>query len=510
MKENNFEKQVQQKMDELKLNPSEEVWQKVSVAIAKGKNVRRIFAIVFLFLLLISSGIFITWNLTSGGKINNAVLEKNNPAKTNNLNNQRTDNNKQKIDDASDIPESGKKIKADNNMNILKQIPLTKKTGIQQKTTLIPEPSNTINRIPAETQANNKNFKNDTQEKKIAAINKTNITNYNTRRKLKVLISHAVPGGSANETSSVINDTVKTNGAVIIPFINDVAIINQVTGSVSREKIEIKDQVKDKLAAIPTTDNKKAGEVKKPMQAKQKGEWDMGINFSLGVAATQNAYLGIIGFGGNDEFKSYSSPAQSTSGNSGQVSGISFIPSKIKTGPGFVLGVFLEKSISPKTNFIVGLNYKKYSSAMMIGNRVDSSNNFSRANFFYRSGNQRSYKNNFHFIELPLALRFKLSKQNRLPFYLNTGVSISQLIGSDALQFESQSGNYYSDNSVFNKTQVSISAGLLFSLSGHAKNPILLGPDVNFSLNKMAKSGLYDNRHYSYFGIQVRKSIGKK
>ena len=76
MQENNFEKQVQQKTDELKLKPSDEVWQKVAVAIAKRKSDRRVFAIVFLLLLFISSAIFIIWDLESGRKINKRFQKK--------------------------------------------------------------------------------------------------------------------------------------------------------------------------------------------------------------------------------------------------------------------------------------------------------------------------------------------------------------------------------------------------------------------------------------------------
>ncbi len=47
MQENNFEKQVQQKLDELKLDPSESVWQNVYAKIKRKKienqDKRRIF-----------------------------------------------------------------------------------------------------------------------------------------------------------------------------------------------------------------------------------------------------------------------------------------------------------------------------------------------------------------------------------------------------------------------------------------------------------------------------------
>jgi hypothetical protein len=84
------------------------------------------------------------------------------------------------------------------------------------------------------------------------------------------------------------------------------------------------------------------------------------------------------------------------------------------------------------------------------------------------------------------------------------------LIGSNALQFDTASGKYYSNNNLLNKTQANLSIGALFGLSSLAKNPLLIGPDINFGLNKIAKANLYSDRRYSYFGLRLQKNFGKK
>ena len=53
MQEQNFEKQVQQKMEELNLTPSTPVWQRVEQEIRKKKDRRRLVLWVFLFLFLV-------------------------------------------------------------------------------------------------------------------------------------------------------------------------------------------------------------------------------------------------------------------------------------------------------------------------------------------------------------------------------------------------------------------------------------------------------------------------
>jgi hypothetical protein len=161
------------------------------------------------------------------------------------------------------------------------------------------------------------------------------------------------------------------------------------------------------------------------------------------------------------------------------------------------------------------LNFKTISSSLTTGSRVDSSafyssNSFRLSDFYYRNGTKAKYKNHFNFIELPVGFRVQLGKAKKLPVYLNTGISIAQLISSNALQFDAATGNYFQDNHVLNKTQFGISAGLLFSVTKNLSYPFLLGPDINFSLNKMAASGLYKSRHYSYIGILLQKTLSKK
>jgi hypothetical protein len=243
----------------------------------------------------------------------------------------------------------------------------------------------------------------------------------------------------------------------------------------------------------------------------QKSKWKLGFNFSAGGVAMQNGVLGVIGLGNADEAKTYAAYSPVTGGSTGSATTPVAAPSTIDPGFGFVLGAFLQKNISPNMSLLFGLNYKRYSSSMMVGGRVDSSflSNMNSGRVSYRSGSSTEYKNNFHFLELPVALQFRVTKQNKLPVYIYSGLTIAQLIGSNALQFTAQPGSYYSDNGLFNKTQVNVSAGILFSLSRRAKNPFLLGPDINFSLSEMANSGLYKDRHYSYLGIVLQKRIGK-
>src|SRR6476659_4225224 len=61
MEENKFEKQVQQKMDDLKIHPSDAVWEKIEARIEKRRRpVRGLFLLIFLCVLL--TGSYVLWN----------------------------------------------------------------------------------------------------------------------------------------------------------------------------------------------------------------------------------------------------------------------------------------------------------------------------------------------------------------------------------------------------------------------------------------------------------------
>ncbi|MEP7143780.1 MAG: outer membrane beta-barrel protein [Ferruginibacter sp.] len=510
MQENNFEKQVQQKTDELKLKPSDEVWQKVAVAIAKRKNDRRVFVLFYLLLLIICTSVFIMWDHSSNKKINDTISKNSDGDKTNHAGEQINDSNARQIAGALHREKTGNKNSAVAQQGLIKDIPPIKKTASHKRTAPVQLPVEKTISVAVGEPADNNNITVYKKDEKRGVDGNTKKISYETKQQPTISVSNGNPVDLASEMTGSA-DTSKTKIARLTPVINEVAINERIVDPVSKENTGIKMQAKDTMAEIQKTGLEKNISTKSLPQQKQKINWKIGFTLSAGVATTQNGYLGIIGPGSNDEFKSYLDPAQSSNGgNAGQGPYIPHVPSKIKAGTGFVLGIFVQKNISPKANFLLGLNYKTYSSRMMIGNRVNNSNSyFSLDNVFYSSGSMEAYKNHFHFLELPVSFRYRLGKQNRLPIYLKAGVAISKFIGSNALQFDT-AGYYYKNNDLLNKTQLSVSAGLLFSFPGHAKNAILIGPDINFSLNKMARSGLYKDRHYSYFGIQVQKSIGKK
>ena len=510
MPENEFEKEVQQKMDGLKLKPSAEVWQHVADVIIKRKTDRRVVAFIFLALFLTVAGILIyTSHNENRGHLANKIL----PGKANAI---TTDNVKNLNPQTTNNIENSKLHRKD---------PVIDKANILQKNT---GKTGIANHQKTATELLSVKSASPIKERKIINENSVAVKNtiysstkkiqYKGKQQLSLKVTNGVAADDLKEIPVVNSSTEQTIVSTTDSSENATGIKDIVMRPVIKNTIDSSESVSHITTLVIEENNKKNIIQKKSKQIKQNNNWQLGFNFSLGVTTTQNGYLGVIGAGNSDASKAYNSADQVTSSpNNGQASYTVYHPSKINPGAGITAGIFMQKSISSKTIIVLGLNYKTYSSVMMVGYKVDSvlygSNNAtlnSAERIFYRSGVDRKYKNHFHFIELPLAVHIKLTNKSKPAIYLNAGIAIAQLIGSNALQFDTASGKYYRNNNMLNKTQANISAGLLFALSRRAKNPFLIGPDINIGLNKLAETGLYGNRRYSYFGCRLQKNMGKK
>ena len=500
MQENNFEKEVRQKASELKIKPSEEVWQKVAATIGKRKTDRRVFAYVLLMLLFIGSALFIVWDKTSGDN-GTTIIKETGTLTKNESKRQQADTT---VNIESDLIQPHEHAIDSKKIDITQ--PVTRKKGGLQTAKKINIRSNKVLTI-ASTRG--------TIEDGITSGNVTDKRNskrikYETGQKTSAQIRQAAPADNEDDVEIATNPVDEHPTGKMILLSHELVNLPYKDAFIKNKLIT--DGPKAPLTTTNTGISDVLPAVKITPDLKPKSSWQFGLNLSAGIAATRNGYLGIIGPGSWDESKAFAD-IQSNSGtstsNTAPPTATSYVPSKISSGMGFSIGFHVQRNVSAKAGVSIGLNYKRLSSAMSIGSRVDTGVFYNQYNSD-RVGSRKNYHNHFNFIELPVSIHYRISKSHQLPVYLNTGISISQLLSSDALQFDTQSGNYYSNNALFNKTQLNVAAGLLFALSRRSNNSLLVGPDINFSLTKMAATGLYKDRRYSYFGILLHKKIGKK
>jgi hypothetical protein len=452
MEQNNFEKDIQQKMGELKIAPSDSVWPNIEKHIGKKKKERRAIFIIIAFLLFLSLGGL--WFINS---------------KT---------NNQQKNEPIANILEKGSKP-TNNPDSSLKQKLIDK--GIFSK-------SDTASII-----SKNSKIKINSVEKNTFNPKKLIITSSKNKS--------ALSRRTKNEenyfvTDNKNNSSTKKDGIIETKIKEEVASLQNENKNDSLTEQSKIPNIKKETA--PTKDSLTKINQKK----NKKHPWNFGVTFSVGTSvrmknSIQANYLNTYG--------------NITAG--GIPVGYSN-PSEVKSSASFNAGVFLEKNISDKNKISFGISYQYFSFVNKVGSTiVPSGNNLSlnSSGNFYGVGNTfKSYRNQFHFLEIPVSFNFRINKSKNVPIFWNAGINVSELISSNALQFQSNPGMYYHDNSLLNKTQFGLHTGFSVILFTKEKTPITIGPYFYYSPTNIANKGLYGKTHFSSFGIRAEMLFRKK
>jgi hypothetical protein len=460
MEENKFEKQIQQKMDELKIHPSDSVWEKIAIRLERKKRPNRgILLFLLLFCVFLAGGYFL-WNTgqhltTEGNNSEKNYSEKSIPG----------------------IPE----IKSNNNSVATNKAD----PGIKIKKI------NTVGNGPIKNNIN-KNSSLRYQlpfAKKIIKINSgENATVvFSKQQEIKEEISENIyPKPGIVQPGEILPENEKINPGIkdsTDNTLNKDVLSNLVSSK--EEKANVKDTLKKMQASSETTKHTK------------KNKWKPGLLFSGGISGVGNNFLGLV------NSRSYAD----LNANGGQAGGPGTIPlappSKTKSGFGFMAGVFAERNISAKASLVLGINFKSFNTSNKVGTRNDTTGLFDSRNTV------NSYNNHYNFIELPVTLKIRIGRGKNMPLFWQGGLVVSELISSNALQFNPNSGLYYSDNSIFNKTQIGLNTSLSAALFSKQKNSILIGPYFYYSATGLANEGLYNNKHFVFTGLRTEIIFGK-
>ncbi len=469
MEQNKFEKNVQHKLDELKIQPSGSVWLNVEKRIEKKNQRRRTaFILFFLFLILLSGSYWLF-----------------NSEKENKVQSQKTENISKK-----NIAKSTLK----KNDSSLYQFKVFDKNYTNKSLSKSSKISVILNEVNQGTESPYKRKSKKSTFFKKGSL-KTNIQNV-----------------SASESESQFESGDKN----VIKLQNDLPgekkdLAKQEEGKIKMdiEKSEQKNVDKDSL--INLAESKKNQEAdstnpivnsKKLINSINKRKWNLGITLSGGKSMVANDPLGIDNSSNSDYL---SNPNQSSGGGGVPVY---FLNSKPRNSFAFIGGVLIEKNIFDKQKIIIGINYKYFSTTINVGPKIDSIQ--TAYNSISSTSTSNNFRNNFNYIELPVSLKFQLGNSKSLPIYWQAGISFSQLISSNALQYKSNPGVYYNDNSLFNKTQFGLNTGFSATLFSKQKAFLNIGPYFYYGTSKLANEGLYSKKHFSFIGISTEFLFNKK
>ena len=479
MQENNFERQVQQKMDGLTLSPSAEVWQKMQLELEKKRNKKKGWVIIIVLFICLTGGglIFIP-------KHSKTTISKNDVIKNNTAAN-----------DASAItnklPEKkslNKKLNTQSkNESLIQQNKLNKKqvtSNIADKT--IVSTTNINKGVKAKQISNTANT---------GAIFKQQKFSRQTAAKARIQVTNAeVETVSTEGLPMRLSKQLALFSLLKMENHKDITHSTFINNSFCKRLPLLNEKAVSKYVIV--TEKSKRNIVEKHKNV------SLIISFGIGQTATASKFLGATAN------RSYYDNAGSfgNNGTPGSVNSASNIPSSVKPATGLFFGIAATKQISPKSSLSIGLQYQFSSTSISVGQAIvtpDSSKAFA-------SGNSNNYNNKYHFIQIPIEFSTQLSHFKRHNLFLNTGVSLSQLLHTNALQFSNTAGRYFMSNDYFNKTIIGLSAGLSINLLKDNEAPLLLGPVFSYSLTAIADKGLYDKSHYGFLGIRLQKVIKKK
>lgn len=568
MSDHEFEKQVQQKLGELKLRPSDAVWMEVEKNIRDKKRRRRFLWLwsAALLVTLATSGVVLYHytsrtitigettaqttpaTLPSSAQSNsNSTTNTVSPNSTNtqaspilpNVASEPVVGNRQSAigNEPGEIPpaeataSTGNRETANVKRESPKFVPQNQQSAISNdEDEAITTPLTARNNITTTVKHNDKKFvknKKKTTSPKTEAggevhpVDQPELTNVDQTPQPDALTS-ATPALSANGL-----DSITTNKAATEPFSN-----------------------LPLSALMPDSATSANAIAAMPIQRKKASVWHWGVRADAGYSRISVSKLfqlkGLLGtqksYAEDLAQRSYSSPTASTTQQFLNVAA-GVMPVKVASPiqPDFSasFGVFIQRTISPRLKVSVGLEYSYMSVNTNVGKAFDSpitvnvgTNSLKIVNKYYESpgyvdtvrGTYASIQNQgtgqvfysqnkryrFHYIEIPVLLNWQINKGRRLPpIVFEGGVSIGRMFTADALHYEGVKGVYYEDNSLFNKTQFNFVTGLSVGLFQKSKHPIWIGPDLRYSLNGLVKKDVSKGQYIWSTGISFKMLLGR-
>ena len=440
---NNFEKQVQQKMDELRFAPTAPVWEQIEKQIRAKKDRRRLIIWLPLIVLLTGTGIWLLRN-ENIGKVGDVVIQK---------------TERQTV--INHDPVAGKAVP---HTKIATPIEENISSSIRE----IPTSQKIVDRIAADA-------------KKSGEAGR--------------IKGHATADSNKDMSGDYTADAVMS-GTLVIE--NGESVIEHLIPEryISQHLMEMpvftfwKDSV-ERRTLVPGNNVLDDSSIVSDKKAKA-SHWEAGIAAGAG-------YSGVS--------KSFDVIPAALQADAGSVTGSYNSSNGYKSSPvnkhiAFSIGARFKKDISSRTSFALGIDYRFYSTSIKVGQErfqdtIVATNRSINSFYMGYGANLQDYSNQFHFIALPVSLEWKVG--DRLPVYLEASFAINQMIYTNGLVFDGRTGIYYSDKKAYNKTQLMTGLGLSYEL---LKRKLFIGPLAQYGIRKMESRST--SNHLVYAGLQAR------
>lgn len=490
--QNEFEKQVQQKLEELKLVPSNPVWQKVELQIKKKKEKRR-FAFFLLLVGLLLSGT-ITYRIWTNS--NNAVTASKNqnsssPSKPVNIIKQDI-----KIENTNAETEQNKNsIQTSTKKNSITQKSLTSESSITDDSKPLAE-----KRIITQPKAieRMRSFDRIDATKEPFATKKNSLVVLGNKgpENIPLQLQQSQQSQQSQNQISVLKDTTSSK----VTADKQLSEKKQTDTPNSSVDTVIKKDKEEIVPQVVTPQNI----FKKKIVSSHK--WKKTITVQAGWSQFSEGLFKQI-FGGGQKSMDYLSSPQSGTGSGGQTL---YFPSPVTRGVSFVLGGGIKKIYASRIELSVLMQYHYYSTHMEVGGRKQqATTTYYRADSvsvsgYYTNTKQNNYTNRFGVIEIPVTVGYQLFKN--FPLQFSVGASYGRLLRSNTLTFDYNKNIYYYNKDNNSTNFLSIFSSLQYRvLNGNMK--VLMGPIFQFNPTELQKENKYTIPHLFFGGLKTNISF---
>lgn len=452
--QNNFEKGVREKMDELKFEPSEPVWQNIEKQIRNKKDRRRLIFWIPLLILLLSGGVWLIYNtgndpVAATTKTSDQIPK----VQIQGMPKGRVENRTEGTVNLSSKKDSESQLQTREN-------PLVNKPVVKENKPLHKKTNKDINQVY-----------------------------FNQKEMRPNVIAHQSEKKKVSDPlqfkQQVTKETIKTQQQLNNQLIKKDST-NGVKDSTAVYKVAVLEKDSDKKENETFANSKSLS-----------SRWKWGVVAGAGFAGIGK---GLVSFNQNkaalDQFSTR--PSNQPSPNSQQ-------PSSISKNLSFTAGIALKKQLNNRISLLTGLQYNFYSNKMEVGQlQYQDTLLYSGQyiNRYYSNGgsNMQDYTNQYHFISLPVAIEWRLMQKK--PVLLQAGLSLQQLVNTESLLYNQRSNLYYDNESVYRKTQLFSNIGLLYNLKGKSKTILQFGPQLQYGITNLEKSNT--SKHLFSAGITAQ------
>lgn len=480
MADNDFEKRVQQMMRQLKLQPSETVWQNVEGQINKKKRRR------WLLLLLLPA-------LGLGGYL--LLPEKNTPTagipttKNANINSKKNNEKNSTLYQPEKLNDSA----VANHENEKENSPLIAEADVRPQQIL---QSFLKTRKEKEFVTNSEMKKEmiakSEEQNETAALEKQNEEDQAGTSAQKILVADSL----------LIADNKNADNATIV-VTNEQGNAEKMGDTVLAEN--------DEQKKTNTQLSKKITVTQKPFQL----QW--GISAFIG---RNDAVMSFFNHNSAQD-KSYADYS------AGIPDTISFNPYEfVKASAAFGLGGFVQKDISKRSSIRAGINFSYLRTKAEGVRRIDSTAVFQNESGYYSvfdyyrptinnavpgTGGKQTSANAYLFLEIPVTYHYKLTNSTKLPLYVNAGISANALLYKNALLFDQSNFVFYKGTNQYNNFQLHATFGFAAQLQLNKKYALQLGPQLKYGLTNISNDKkTYGRQHFLQYGLQANLLFSKK